>query len=36
MKNKKKKTDEKTKLNKAQEILYGRDFKRADRAGGFK
>ena len=32
---KKKKNKRKRTLKRAQEILYGRDFKLADRAGGF-
>ena len=32
---KKKKNKRKRTLKRAQEVLYGRDFKRADHAGGF-
>lgn len=32
---KKKRDKRKKELNKAQEVIYGREFKRAMRAGGF-
>lgn len=35
MMDKSKKNKRKRTLRRAQEIIYGRDFKRADRAGGF-